>query len=220
MKINIHSSWEPLLEDEFQQAYFQQLAHRIDESRTSNIIFPEEELVFEAFNKTSWTDLKVVIIGQDPYHGPQQAHGLAFSVLPTAKIPPSLRNIYTELLHDMGKLPPTHGYLMHWAEQGVLLLNTALTVEAHKAGSHSKWGWHIFTKNVLQKINEHKSNIVFILWGNHAQSIASHIDTAKHLVLKSAHPSPLSAYNGFWDSKPFSQTNQYLIQHHLTPINW
>lgn len=215
-----HPSWASILEHEFAQEYFTQIERKVDEQRHTTTIYPSEENVFQAFKLTTFDQLKVVIIGQDPYHGPNQAHGLAFSVPEGQKIPPSLKNIFTELLTDVEKFPPHHGNLTSWAEQGVLLLNTALTVEAHKAGSHSKIGWHTFTQNIINALSQKKQHLVFILWGNHAQSLEKHIVTNEHLILKSAHPSPLSAHSGFWNNKHFSQSNSYLQQHQLSTINW
>lgn len=214
-------SWQHILQPEFEAAYFKELESKIDHARKDTIIYPDEENVFEAFKLTTLDQLKVVLIGQDPYHGPNQAHGLAFSVQHGQKIPPSLRNIYTELYHDEGIWPKTDGNLNHWATQGILLINTALTVTAHKAGSHSKWGWHEFTKNILQRIVHEKEQLIFLVWGNHAQKIIDGLTGLdKHLIIKSAHPSPLSAHNGFWNSKPFSQINKFLADNNKTKINW
>jgi uracil-DNA glycosylase len=184
-------------------------------------IFPPDPQIFSAFDCTSFNDTRVVIIGQDPYHGTMQAHGLCFSVNKGVKVPPSLKNIYKELKTDIeGFNIPVHGDLSHWAKQGVLLLNATLTVEKDKAGSHHGKGWEEFTDAVIKALSNQKKHVVFILWGKFAQSKAHLIDASKHLVLMAAHPSPFSAYNGFFGCKHFSQTNQYLKQHHLPVVNW
>lgn len=183
-------------------------------------IYPAAQDIFTALDACPFEQVKVVILGQDPYHGPGQAHGLCFSVQKGVAIPPSLMNIYKELATDVGVIPPAHGHLISWAQQGVLLLNTVLTVEDGKAGSHHKRGWELFTDRIVEVLNEKKKNLVFILWGSPAQKKAAKVDGTKHLLLKSVHPSPLSSYRGFFGSKPFSQTNAYLQKHGIAPIDW
>lgn len=215
-------TWQAVIEAEKQQPYFAQtLAFVANERAAGKVIFPPQEAVFNAFSATELADVKVVIIGQDPYHGPNQAHGLCFSVLPGVKTPPSLVNMYKELAQDIqGFEIPTHGYLQSWAEQGVLLLNTVLTVEQGKAHSHAKSGWETFTDKVIEVLNEQRSDLVFLLWGAHAQKKGRFIDRDKHHVLAGAHPSPLSAYRGFFGCRHFSQTNQLLRQQGKSEINW
>lgn len=217
MNFTLDPSWMPLLSPEFKKPYFEELQEFLD-SQTKTI-YPPKKNIFEAFRLTSYDNVKVVIIGQDPYHGPNQAHGLCFSVQRGVKTPPSLVNIFKELKDDMGIEIPDHGCLESWARQGVFLLNTVLTVEDGKAGSHHKKGWEKFTDKVIEVLNQ-KENVVFILWGSPAQKKAQHVDEKKHLILKSVHPSPLSVYRGFMGSKPFSQTNTYLKEHGLKPIDW
>ncbi|GEA50613.1 uracil-DNA glycosylase [Vibrio inusitatus NBRC 102082] len=215
-------SWQDFIEQEHSQEYFQALQAFIDEERASGkAIYPIPEHVFAAFEQTPIEKIKVVILGQDPYHGPNQAHGLSFSVLPGNKIPPSLRNIYKELSQDIeGFEVPEHGYLKSWAEQGVLLLNTVLTVEQGKAHSHAKSGWEIFTQRAIEYLVNHQKNIVFILWGAHAQKKVASINADDHCILISAHPSPLSARRGFFGCRHFSLANHYLDQHGKNSINW
>ena len=215
----MHPSWKPILQAEFEQPYFKSLSEFLSDAYTHKTIYPPKQQVFSAFT-TDLNNIKVVIIGQDPYHGPRQANGLAFSVHRGIQLPPSLRNIFKEAHGDVGAPIPSDGDLTRWAEQGVLLLNNTLTVEAHLAGSHRGKGWETFTEAVIKYLNAEKSNLVFILWGRDARSKKSLIDSSKHLVLESAHPSPLSAHNGFFGSKPFSKTNAYLEAHGLKPINW
>ncbi len=211
MKINISESWKEVLKDEFEKPYFEKIISFLkQEKKAGKIIYPEESIIFNAFNQTAFEDIQVVLLGQDPYHGPQQAQGLCFSVPDGIKIPPSLKNIFKELATDIDKEIPKSGNLIHWAQQGVLMLNASLTVEAGQAMSHSKIGWDIFTDAVIQKISADKKNIVFILWGKFAQEKVKLIDAEKHFILKSAHPSPLSAYNGFWGCTHFSKTNEFL----------
>ena len=217
MNFTLDPSWIPHLSPEFKKPYFQELIEFLD-SQTKTI-YPPRDNIFEAFRLTSYDNVKVVIIGQDPYHGPNQAHGLCFSVQKGVKTPPSLVNIFKELHDDIGVKIPEHGCLEEWARQGVFLLNTVLTVEDGKAGSHHKKGWEKFTDKVIEVLNQ-KENVVFILWGSPAQKKAQHVDEKKHLILKSVHPSPLSVYRGFMGSKPFSQTNAYLKKHKLKPIDW
>lgn len=215
----MHNNWKPFLESEFAKPYFLELSEFLRKEYEQKTIFPPKQLVFRAFN-TDLNDVKVVILGQDPYHTPGAAHGLAFSVPSTEKIPPSLVNIYKEIDSDIGKHANTSGSLKSWQEQGVLLLNNVLTVEAHKAGSHRGHGWEIFTEAVIKYLSETRENLVFILWGRDARAKKSLIDGTKHLILESAHPSPLSAHAGFFGSKPFSKTNAYLKEHHKKEIIW
>ncbi|GEA60291.1 uracil-DNA glycosylase [Vibrio comitans] len=215
-------SWQDFIEQERSQEYFQTLQAFIDEERAlGKAIYPAPEHVFAAFEQTPIEKVKVVILGQDPYHGPNQAHGLSFSVLPGNKIPPSLRNIYKELSQDIeGFQVPEHGYLKSWAEQGVLLLNTVLTVEQGKAHSHAKSGWEIFTQRAIEYLANHQKNIVFMLWGAHAQKKMASINADDHCILTSVHPSPLSARRGFFGCRHFSLANHYLDQHGKNGINW
>lgn len=215
-------TWTEALGAEKQQDYFQQILAQVKAERMRGItIYPPASDVFNAFKATEFAGVKVVILGQDPYHGANQAHGLAFSVQHGVAIPPSLQNIYKELADDItGFQIPNHGYLQYWAEQGVLLLNTVLTVRAGQAHSHALLGWERFTDFVIHQLANEREHLVFILWGSHAQKKGAFIDRSRHLVLTSPHPSPLSAYRGFFGSKPFSQTNAYLQQHGLSPIDW
>ena len=192
----------------------------LDEKKAGKQIFPRADHWFHALDSTPLEDVRVVILGQDPYHGPGQAHGLCFSVQPGVKTPPSLVNIYKELEDDLGVARANHGNLQAWAKQGVLLLNAVLTVEAHQAGSHQGKGWEKFTDAIIELVNKRAEPVVFILWGTYAQKKANFIDTTKHLVLRSVHPSPLSAHRGFFGSKPFSQANVFLEQHGMKPIDW
>jgi uracil-DNA glycosylase len=211
MKINITENWKMVLKDEFEKTYFQEIISFLDhQKKLGKTIFPEESLIFNAFNQTSFEDIHVVILGQDPYHAVNQAHGLSFSVPDGIKIPPSLKNIFKELGSDIGKEIPKSGNLIHWAKQGILLLNASLTVEENKPMSHSKIGWNLFTDAVIKKISQEKTNVIFILWGKFAQEKEKLIDPEKHFILKAAHPSPLSAYNGFWGCRHFSKTNELL----------
>ena len=218
----IKPSWQTLINNEQIKPYFQSLITEVKQQRADGItIFPPENDVFNAFRSVDLESVQVVVLGQDPYHGEGQAHGLAFSVLPDIKVPPSLVNIYKELCSDIdGFVTPTHGYLDSWAQQGVLLLNTVLTVQQAKAHSHAKLGWEIFTDTVISELNEKNDHCVFILWGAHAQKKGRNIDKEKHLVLAGPHPSPLSSYRGFFGSKPFSQANSYLIEKGQTAIDW
>ncbi len=222
MDVQIHPSWKEVLKDEFTKPYFQQVVTFLrSEKASGKVIYPPGPLIFNAFNKTPFDKVSVVIIGQDPYHGPGQAHGLSFSVPQGIKQPPSLVNIFKEIKSDIGlDLLSGPGDLTHWAEQGVLLLNAALTVRAGEAYSHAKFGWADFTDAVISKISEIKENVVFLLWGKFAQEKQALIDETKHHVLKAAHPSPLSAHNGFLGCKHFSKTNQLLMQDGLPPIDW
>jgi uracil-DNA glycosylase len=221
MKLSLPIEWQELLADELQKSYYKKILQFLAESRERGIlIYPKEEHIFAAFEHTSVANTKVVILGQDPYHGPGQAHGLSFSVPPGVKLPPSLVNIFKELRNDLGFEIPMFGDLTKWANQGVLLLNTALTVEARKANSHAKIGWQLFTDAVIKNLSASKEHLVFVLWGAHAQKKQVLIDASKHLILQSAHPSPLSAHNGFWGNKHFSTINYFLLNHNLAPIDW
>jgi uracil-DNA glycosylase len=221
MKNKINNSWAIHLKEEFKKPYMIELMEFLKEEKDSGKnIYPDQDQIFDAFQMTPFENVKVIILGQDPYHGADQAHGLSFSVKKGVKPPPSLVNIFKELKNDLGIDPPPHGCLEGWAKQGVLLLNAVLTVEDNKAGSHHKKGWEIFTDKVIEVLNSEKENLVFILWGNSAQKKASKVDPHKHLILKSVHPSPLSCHRGFLGSKPFSQTNKYLKDHGRVMINW
>lgn len=215
-------TWHDVIGQEKEKDYFQQTMNFVrSEREAGKQIYPPASDVFNAFKFTEFNDVKVVILGQDPYHGPNQAHGLCFSVLPGIATPPSLVNIYKELQQDIADFViPKHGYLVSWAQQGVLLLNTVLTVEAGKAHSHASLGWEQFTDAVIASLNEQSDGIVFLLWGNHAQKKGQYIDRAKHHVLTAPHPSPLSAHRGFLGCKHFSKTNEYLVQKGKTAINW
>ena len=215
-------TWRQALGAEKSQPYFQNILARVQAERDAGLtIFPPTADVFNAFKLTEFADVRVVILGQDPYHNVGQAHGLAFSVREGVQIPPSLVNIYKELADDIaGFHTPKHGCLNHWAQQGVLLLNTVLTVRAHQAHSHAQFGWETFTDRVISQINAHRQNVVFMLWGSHAQKKGAMIDRTKHLVLTAPHPSPLSAYRGFFGCKHFSQANDYLKQFNYQPIDW
>ena len=220
MNVKIEQSWKEALSTEFDKDYFIKLTDFVRNEYTSGKrIFPEPKNIFNAFNLCPLSKVKVVIIGQDPYHEPGQAHGLCFSVLPPTPIPPSLQNIYKEIESDLGYKSATNGDLTHWAEQGVLLLNSTLTVRAHAAASHTGRGWEEFTDSVIRTISK-QENIVYILWGSHAQKKASFVNPEKNLILKSVHPSPLSAYRGFFGCKHFSKANEYLLKHNKTPIDW
>jgi uracil-DNA glycosylase len=222
-QVKMEESWKQVLKDEFSKAYFQQLKYfLVQEKKAGVTVFPPGKLIFSAFDSTPFDKVKVVILGQDPYHGMGQAHGLCFSVQPGIAIPPSLRNIYAELDDDpeVAFQKPNHGYLQKWAEQGVLLLNATLTVRAHQAGSHQGKGWETFTDAAIQAINEQKEGVVFMLWGSYAQRKGNFIDTQKHLVLKAPHPSPLSAHRGFFGCHHFSQCNQFLASKGRKSIDW
>jgi len=217
----IEASWKRLLSDEIRMPYMQELeSFLLQETRQGKVVYPVANDIFRALNLTPFDKVKVVILGQDPYHGEGQAHGLCFSVNKNVKIPPSLVNIYKELHSDLGMDIPSHGCLESWARQGVLLLNNVLTVEHGKAGSHHKRGWEQFTDKIIELLNTKSDHLVFILWGSPAQKKASAVDEKKHLVLKSVHPSPLSVYRGFFGSKPFSKANAFLESHGMTPIDW
>ena len=218
--VKIEQSWKEQLATEFSKPYFKSLTDFVRKEYETTRIYPKGSQIFNAFDKTTFDKIKVVILGQDPYHEPGQAHGLCFSVNEGIALPPSLQNIYKELQDDLGIPPRVSGNLEHWAEQGVLLLNATLTVRAHQAGSHQNKGWEEFTDAVIHKIAEEKKHVVFILWGSYAQKKGAFIDSVNHLILKSAHPSPLSVYRGFFGSRPFSKTNNYLVQTGQTPIDW
>ncbi|MDO9616848.1 MAG: uracil-DNA glycosylase [Pseudomonas sp.] len=219
--VKLEAGWKAALYEEFEKPYMRELGDFLrSEKAAGKQIYPPGALIFNALNSTPLAQVKVVVIGQDPYHGEGQAHGLCFSVQPGVKTPPSLVNIYKELKRDLNIDIPDHGNLQHWAEQGVLLLNTSLTVEHGIAGSHAKIGWQTFTDKVIEVVSQQQERLVFLLWGAHAQSKEKLIDTSKHLVLKSVHPSPLSAHRGFIGNGHFSRTNKFLQQHGLSPIDW
>ncbi len=220
MSIKIEPSWKEALKDEFKKPYFTELTAFVKNEYLSAKVFPPSKFIFNAFTLCPFDNVKVVILGQDPYHGDKQAHGLCFSVPEKVAVPPSLQNIYKEIVSDIGGTIPNHGNLEHWAKQGVLLLNATLTVRAHTAGSHQGKGWEKFTDAVIKTLSDKKGNLVFILWGNYAKKKGELIDFEKHLALQAAHPSPFSAYNGFFGSKHFSQTNDYLQKHGVGPIRW
>ncbi|HWD89247.1 MAG TPA: uracil-DNA glycosylase [Mucilaginibacter sp.] len=222
MALNFEPSWLEVLQDEFGKGYMVKLREFLkQEQAAGHRTYPKNSDIFNAFWKTPFNELKVVIIGQDPYHGPNQAHGLSFSVQKGIPPPPSLNNIYKELATDVpGFSIPGHGDLTEWAEQGVLLLNATLTVRAGNAGSHQKKGWEEFTDNVIKTISDKKQGIIFILWGSFAQAKAALINQSRHFIIRSPHPSPLSAHNGFWGSKPFSKTNAILEKEGKKPIDW
>lgn len=220
MQVRIDDSWREVLQTEFDKPYFELLTDFVRHAYRTTQCFPPARQIFRAFDLCPFDKVRVVIIGQDPYHNVNQAHGLCFSVQDGVKIPPSLDNIYKELNRDLGKPIPTTGNLTHWAEQGVLLLNATLTVEAHKAGSHQGKGWEELTDAAIMALNEKREKIVFMLWGSYAQRKGKYIDRRKHLVLEAVHPSPLSAYRGFIGCGHFSQTNNYLQQQGQRPISW
>jgi uracil-DNA glycosylase len=221
MQVQIEESWKSVLQDEFDTPYFSAILQFLrQQKKLGKTIYPEEKWIFNAFTQTPFQAVKVLLLGQDPYHGPGQAHGLCFSVQEGVKPPPSLQNIYKELQADIGKPMSQSGNLLSWAQQGVLMLNASLTVEANLPLSHSKIGWEQFTDAVIQKVSAEKQGIVFLLWGRFAQEKERLIDTSKHYVLKAAHPSPFSAYNGFFGCKHFSTTNQLLKQQGKAEIIW
>lgn len=220
MDVQIEESWKQILSVEFEKDYFRQLTDFVRNEYRSTTVYPPGKLIFNAFNLCPFEQVKVVIIGQDPYHGPGQAHGLCFSVNDNVPFPPSLRNIFKEIQDDLGKPIPESGNLTRWAKQGVLLLNATLTVRAHQAGSHQRRGWEEFTDAAIRALAEQREHLVFILWGAYAQKKGAFIDRSRHLVLTSVHPSPLSAHNGFFGNRHFSRTNEYLQQHGQTPIEW
>ena len=208
----IGNDWDDVLRDTFESEEYQKLRTFLDSEYKSKTIYPLPQNIYRALRLTSYSDTKVVILGQDPYHEPNQAHGLSFSVNKGVEIPPSLQNIYKELHDDLGCSIPNHGNLESWANQGVLLLNAVLTVEAHKANSHKGKGWELITDTIIQKLNEKQEPVVYILWGSNARSKKQYINNPNHLIIESVHPSPLSAYNGFFGSKPFSKTNNFLVK--------
>lgn len=214
------NSWQELLEEEFDKSYYQNLRKYLTQEYSTKVIYPDKYDIFNALKFTDYNDVKIVILGQDPYHGPNQAHGLSFSVKKGVKIPPSLLNIYKELENDLGCYIPNNGYLESWAKQGVLLLNTVLTVRAHEANSHKNIGWEIFTDKIISLLNDRNDPIVFILWGNPSINKKNLITNKQHFIITSPHPSPLSAYRGFFGSKPFSKSNDFLKSINKTPINW
>ncbi|MCB0412941.1 MAG: uracil-DNA glycosylase [Bdellovibrionales bacterium] len=219
--IKLEEGWKRALRSEFDKPYMRELKSFLKtQYEQKKIIYPQAKDFFSAFDSTPFDKVKVVILGQDPYHGPGQAHGLCFSVKPGVKIPPSLVNIYKELKSDLGVNPPRHGYLQDWTNQGVLLLNATLSVEAGKAGSHQNKGWEQFTDAAIRALNEQKKNLVYVLWGSYAQKKGAHIDETHNLVIRSAHPSPLSAHRGFLGSAPFSKINGYLLSKGIEPICW
>lgn len=220
MDVKIEESWKKQLQDEFEKPYFKQLTDFVRSEYANQTIYPPAKLIFNAFEQCPFDQVKVVILGQDPYHGPGQAHGLCFSVNDGVDFPPSLRNIFKEIQADIGAPIPASGNLTRWAKQGVLLLNATLTVRANTAGSHQKKGWEQFTDAVIHLVANRMENVVFILWGNYAISKGEFIDSRKHLVLKSVHPSPLSASRGFFGNHQFSTTNKYLMEHGKEPIRW
>ncbi|MCR4769273.1 MAG: uracil-DNA glycosylase [Bacteroidaceae bacterium] len=220
MKVKIHSSWQKYLQSEFDKPYFEQLTSFVRQEYATQTVYPPGKLIFNAFDLCPFDNVKVVLIGQDPYHEPGQAHGLCFSVNNGVAFPPSLNNIFKEIHDDIGHPIPESGDLTRWATQGVLLLNATLTVRAHQAGSHQRKGWEQFTDAVISTISKEKDNVVFILWGSFAQSKSALIDQSKHYILRSAHPSPLSAYRGFFGNHHFSLTNSYLKEHNKKEIEW
>ncbi|WP_316829789.1 uracil-DNA glycosylase [Pedobacter aquatilis] len=222
MSAALEPGWLAVLEEEFEKDYMKSLkAFLLEEKEKGHQVYPKGADIFNALNTTPFDKVKVVILGQDPYHGVNQAHGLSFSVQKGVPVPPSLKNIYKELETDIiGFKTPQHGNLMHWAEQGVLLLNATLTVRAAEAGSHQNRGWEIFTDEIIKALSTKREHLVFLLWGKYAQQKAALIDQKKHYVLTAAHPSPFSAYNGFFGSKHFSKANQLLVQNNLSPIDW
>jgi uracil-DNA glycosylase len=220
MDVKIDDSWKEVLQNEFEKPYFNQLSGFVKAEYQQHRVFPPGKEIFNAFNLCPFSNVKVVIIGQDPYHGPGQAHGLCFSVKEGIDIPPSLRNIFKEIQNDIGSPIPQNGNLTRWADQGVLLLNATLTVRAHTAGSHQKKGWEAFTDEVIRNVSAQKEHVVFLLWGAYAQQKAGMIDKSRHRVLESVHPSPLSASRGFFGNHHFSRANEFLQSKGLTPIVW
>lgn len=218
--ISFNNNWDDILKDEFDKQYYLALREFLIKEYKSHLIYPDKYKIFEALKLTDYEDVKIVILGQDPYHGPNQAHGLAFSVSLGVPIPPSLLNIYKELERDMNFRIPNHGYLVDWSKQGVLLLNTALTVRAGMANSHRGKGWEVFTDQVIRHLSLREKPMVFLLWGKNAAEKEALIDTSKHLVLKAPHPSPLSAHRGFLGCGHFSKANEFLTKNSIAPINW
>lgn len=220
MNVKIEPTWKKVLTPEFEKPYFKTLTDFVRDEYSKGVCYPPAAQIFNAFDLCPFDKVKVVIIGQDPYHEPGQAQGLCFSVNDGITIPPSLVNIYKEIKDDLGIIPPASGNLQRWAEQGVLLLNATLTVRIHQAGSHQRRGWETFTDAVIKTLAEQREHVVFILWGSYAQGKAQMIDPSKHLILKSVHPSPLSAHRGFFGNHHFSLTNDYLVKNGMEPINW
>ena len=220
MSVKMEASWLAVLKEEFDQPYMKSLKSFLVEEQTHHVVYPPNTEIFAAFEHTPFDKVRVVILGQDPYHGPGEAHGLSFSVKKGIHVPPSLRNIYKELEADLGIKTPNHGHLIEWAQQGVLLLNTVLTVRHKTANSHQKKGWEQLTDRAIAELSKQREQIVFILWGGKAKAKTALIDTSKHHIIHSAHPSPLAAHNGFWGSKPFSKTNTYFQNHGQQPIDW
>lgn len=220
MKIKLDNDWKEILKDEFEKEYYVKLRKFLIEEYKTTTVYPDMNEIFNALELTSYSDIKVVILGQDPYHGEGQAHGLSFSVKPGVKIPPSLRNIYKELNSDVGCDIPNNGYLKKWAEQGVLMLNTALTVRAGEANSHRGKGWEVFTDKIIELLNERKERVIFVLWGSNAKSKEKLITNKSHYIIKSVHPSPLSASRGFMGSKPFSKINGFLSELGKEQVDW
>lgn len=216
----INNDWLPALQAEFKKDYYKELFYFVKQEYSKSVVYPPANDIFNAFHTTPLKDVKVLLLGQDPYHNVGQAHGMSFSVLPGQDIPPSLQNIYKELENDCGCYIPNNGYLKKWADQGVLLLNTVLTVRAHQANSHQGKGWEQFTDAVIREVNKIDRPIVYFLWGRPAQSKIAMLNNPKHLILKAPHPSPLSAYRGFFGCKHFSQANEFLIAHGIEPIDW
>lgn len=221
MDINMHPSWKRVLSDEFKKDYFQELMDFVQAEYETTLCFPPYPQIFSAFRHTPFNEVKVIILGQDPYHGPNQSHGLCFSVGEGVKMPPSLRNIFREINEDLDIGIPESGNLTRWADQGVLLLNTVLTVRAHQAGSHQRKGWEKFTDAVMRKLSSEREDLIFMLWGGPAQKREKNIDESRHLILRSGHPSPLAANRGYWfGNKHFSLANQHLRETGRTPIEW
>ncbi|MDU2598463.1 uracil-DNA glycosylase [Anaerococcus sp.] len=220
MSVNIGNDWDIILADQWDRVYYQNLRKKLITEYRNYTVYPDMYDIFNSLKSVAYEDVKVVILGQDPYHGPGQAHGYAFSVQKGIKTPPSLQNIYKEMHDDIGTYIPNNGYLIKWANQGVLLLNTSLTVRAHQANSHQKIGWEILTDNIIKKLNEREKPVVFILWGRNAQSKERFITNPNHYIIKSTHPSPLSAHRGFFGSRPFSKTNDFLKASGQETIDW
>lgn len=220
MEVKIESSWKEALGEEFGKPYFEALTAFVKDEYKSKTVYPPPKFIFRAFELTPFHKVKVVILGQDPYHGAGQANGLSFAVPPGVRLPPSLQNIFKELEADIGPVTNKMGDLERWASQGVLMLNATLTVRAQTPGSHQNKGWELFTDAVIKALNDQREHLVFILWGNYAKQKGAHIDRTRHLVIQSAHPSPFAAHSGFFGSKPFSKTNKYLQEHGQQAINW